>query len=170
MDPRVLTLPEDITVGQAVSRIEKNPGDLYFYVYVVDRQQMVCGVLDVKELLLAPDELPVRQVMQHEIVSVSVDANLATVRDHPGWGRFEALPVVDGKGVLLGVIRHRVIRQLERRLRNEQAGQGIGTLMALGELYWAGLIGIMGGSVAGVQPAAPQEAPREKEKGRPDGG
>jgi magnesium transporter len=164
MDPRVLTLPNDITVGQAVARIEKNPGDLYYYVYVVDREQVVCGVLDVKELLLAPDELAVRQVMLHEVVSVSVHANLATVRDHPAWGQIEALPVVDDKGVLLGVIRHRVIRQLERRLRNDQAGQGIETLIALGELYWAGLCGIMGGSVAGVQPGA------VKEKGKPDGG
>jgi magnesium transporter len=165
MNPLVLSLPDDITVEQAVARIRSRPRQLYYYLYVTDRDRVVAGVLDLRELMLAPAGSLVRDVMHPDVMSVPAHANLASVREHPGWQDFDALPVVNDRNLLVGVVRHRLLRQIDQRdggARNPQ--QGLETLIALGELYWAGLCGILGGSV----PAPPgQTAPMES-KGEQD--
>ena len=147
MNPIVLSLPEDISVGEAVARIEQASQELYYYLYVVDREQTLRGVLDLRELMLAKSETPVRQAMHKNVIAVLAQTALASVREHPGWRTFDALPVVNDRGALVGVIRHRVIRQLDQDQTIQGNRQGIETLLALSELYWAGLCGVLGGSL-----------------------
>jgi len=165
MNPLVLSLPDDITVEQAVARIRRSPRQLYYYLYVTDRDRVVAGVLDLRELMLAAPGSLVRDVMHPDVISVPAHANLASVREHPGWQDFDALPVVNDRNLLVGVVRHRLLRQIDQRAggsRNPQ--QGLETLIALGELYWAGLCGILGGSV----PAPPGQRAPQQSKGEQD--
>ena len=37
MDPRTIALPEDVKVNEARKRVQREPHDLQYYVYVVDR-------------------------------------------------------------------------------------------------------------------------------------
>jgi len=74
------------------------------YVYVVDREERLLGVLSLHSLVLSRPETPVRDLMWPDIVSVPVDADqevaarILTDRD------LLALPVIDPDGKLLGII------------------------------------------------------------------
>jgi len=162
MDPLVLSLPDDITIEQVMARIRRSLRQLYHYFYVIDRDRAVAGVLDLRELMLAPAGSLVRDVMHPDVITVSTQASLASVREHPGWQELDALPVVNDRNQLVGALRHRLIRQIDQRSGGSpNPQQGLETLIALGELYWAGLCGILGGSV----PAPPGGEPRPKREG-----
>jgi magnesium transporter len=74
------------------------------YVYVVDRDERLLGVLSLHSLVLSRPETMVRDLMWPDIVSVPVDADqevaarMLTERD------LLALPVVDPNGRLVGII------------------------------------------------------------------
>ena len=54
------------------------------------------------------------------------------------------LPVVDAAGVLLGVFRHRQLRQLQSA---QQPGGVTSAIVGLSELYWIGLAKFLAGGV-----------------------
>jgi magnesium transporter len=140
MDPLIQVLPEDITVGEALSLIQRFPRELYFYVYIVDRSHLLAGVLDIRELMLAAREETLSAIMRPVVAKLSPWADLKSIMAHPGWRDFDALPVVDESGLFLGAIRNRRIRDLERDLASaHEARGGIALLLNLGELYWSGL-------------------------------
>jgi magnesium transporter len=74
------------------------------YVYVVDADDRLLGVLSLHNLVFSRPETPVGELMIREVVSVPVDADqevaarIVTERD------LLALPVVDADGRLLGII------------------------------------------------------------------
>ena len=154
MDPFVLVLPDDLTVGEALARTRRRARHVYFYVYVTDRSHRLAGVLDLRELLLADASETLAGVMRPDITKVRADADVLTIQAHPGWQEYDALPVVDEHDIFVGAIRHRVVRRM-------QAGDGVRpggageTMLSLAELYWIGIGGMLRGLTGAVAPEAP---------------
>jgi Mg/Co/Ni transporter MgtE len=155
MDPEILTLPLDASVADARALIAAHPEHLYYYLYVVDADQRLAGVIDVAELTQAEDG-PVRAVMNTTVVSLPAAMPLKAVFAHAGWRDFDALPVVGDDRRFLGAIRHRRMRQLVERDRAGVADdRGMRTVLALGEVYWLGLCGLLQGiATAAGEPAS----------------
>lgn len=138
-DPLALALPEDITVREAQRQMRGSQRHLFYHVFVVARDRTLRGTLAMPELMSARSRQKLGEVMQHEVVWLDAYTDLATVVAHPAWREFDALPVVDGARKLIGAIRHRMIRQLDR----ERTRPMVDTIVGLSELYWAGLSGML---------------------------
>lgn len=152
-DPLVLALPEDITVAEAQEQLRGSQEHLFFYFYVVTRDQRLVGVLDLPELMAAPPADRLDDVMHRDPIRVSADTDLATLIAHPSWQDLDALPVVDPHGQLVGAIRHKVVRRLEAELGLRARSESVvATLVGLSELYWAGLAGMFPRVAAAVLP------------------
>jgi magnesium transporter len=145
MDPEILTLPLDATVADARALIAAHPEHLYYYLYVVDADQRLAGVLDLAELMQAEDG-PVRAVVKTTPVALPAAMPIKAVLAHGAWRDFDALPVVGDDRRFLGAVRHRRMRQLVERDKAAVADdRGMRTVFALGEVYWLGLCGLLQG-------------------------
>jgi magnesium transporter len=140
MDPLAAAVPDDIVVDQVHRLIRNDPDGVFYYLYVVDREHRLTGVLDLRELMRADPSVPVGSIMHTDLVTLPAGMDLVALLRHPGWRDLDALPVIDEKGVFLGMIRQRLIRQLSQAA--EQEGQMVDSwkmALALGELYWIGV-------------------------------
>jgi magnesium transporter len=152
MDPDVAVLPDDISVAEARVMLRRRARGLLYYVYVVDREQRLTGVLDVAELMGARSGDPLRGVMHTQVERLPAWTPANAVRIHPGWRAYHAMPVVDEAGRFLGAIRYQTLRRLEQEA--DAAGSErptAATVAALGELFHLGMAGFVEGlSVAAV--------------------
>lgn len=154
-DPEVVALPVDVPAEEARRQLRDVPGHLLNYVYVLERDRKLAGTLNIQELMAAPAKKTLAAVMQKDPVRLDANADIATVAAHAAWRDFDALPVVDTGGKLIGAIRHKVIR----RMSGENAQTVVATLVGLSEMYWAGLSGI----IVSLAPSPPKQ---EEEHGQ----
>ncbi len=152
MDPGVFRLTDDVLVADARDRLRSAARELLYYVYIVDREQRLVGVLDIPELLLARSRDTVGAAMHRTVQSVTVTAPVALVREHAGWQSYHALPVVDENGVLLGAIRYQTLRRLERNSAGRETAPGAVTAGALAELFQLGTSGLVAGLSGAAAP------------------
>lgn len=155
MDPQVLALPESLQVGAALERVQRTPEHTLYYLYVINREQILVGVMNLRELMLASPQDPLSAVMHPNVERLAAGAPLATILIHPAWRAFHALPVTDGQNKFFGAIRYKVLKRLEQ----ESAGQrppdeSLTALLSLGELCWIGFAGMLTGLAATVFPRA----------------
>ena len=144
LDPRVLALPQDITVSEALARVRQLPSQALYYLYVIDREQKLVGVLNLRELMLAAPKIPLTAVMHREVSAVTALADRSAILDHPGWHQVHALPVVDDHGIFLGVLRYETLRRLESESRSTPpTGDALSAVLTLGELCWVGLASVL---------------------------
>jgi len=106
MTPAVITLRPDWTVDDALGELRRvGPGlDSAYYLFVVDDDDLLLGVLGLRDLVTAPAGTRVDERMETDIVSMPVTADqeqCARTLSHHG---LLALPVVDEIGRLVGVI------------------------------------------------------------------
>lgn len=149
MDPHVLTVPAAVTAGEARRLLEAAPAHLYYYIYVIDADHRLAGVLDLAELMQADPDAPLRTLIGPGVTWLAADAPLESVFAHPGWRTLDALPVVDRDGRFLGALRHRRMRELqEQRSAPDDGDRAVRAVMALGEIYWLGLCGLLQGIAA----------------------
>jgi magnesium transporter len=132
-DPGVLALSEDVSVGDALRHVRRFHTVAHHHVYVVDRTHQLQGVVHLRALVGRRPRDPLADVMQPTRAQLAARSRLATAAAHPGWQEFDALPVADESGVLLGMVRHRQLRQLDAP---PEAGGLANALLGLGELYW----------------------------------
>jgi magnesium transporter len=74
------------------------------YLFVIDREQRLVGVLRLRDLLLSARNARVDQIMIVPPLSVDHHANVETLDDFFERHSFLAVPVVDEQGRLLGVV------------------------------------------------------------------
>lgn len=148
-DPLVLVVPHAASVAEAREIVEAHPQHLYYYVYVVDAEHRLVGVFDVPELVRAAASDRIDRIMTREVTWLSADSTLETVFAHAGWHTLDAMPVLDADGRFHGVLRHRRMRQLQaQRGVESDRDQAVRTVVALGEIYWLGLCGLLQGFAA----------------------
>ena len=167
MDPSVMRLPEEVLVADAQVRLRRSARGLLYYLYIVDREQRLVGVLDIPELMLARPRDPVSAVMQRNPSRLSAWTPVALVREHPGWREYHAMPVVDEDDRLVGAIRYQTMRRLELEAAGTDTDASEMTMQALGELFRLGTTGL----VAGVAAAgAPEHAAPSSDATHPSAG
>ncbi len=157
MDPQVLALPEDLRAEQALARLRETPENALYNLYVLDRDQRLVGVMNLRELLLAPPEASLGAVMRTPVQHLRADTERHAIVAHAGWREVHSLPVVDEAGRFLGAIRYRTLRRVEEELRGAETAPGAPTAQALGDLFWTGVAGLLeavAGAAAGPAPAA----------------
>lgn len=107
MNPVVLTVNADSDVKDVLDTIrikaEKDNLDLY-YVYVVDKQYHLLGVVSLRILLTSPVKKKVVEIMTRDIVKLHVDDRQDYIADEFMKYQFSALPVVDLYNRLKGIV------------------------------------------------------------------
>ena len=124
--------------------------------YVVDREQQLAGVVNLRELMLADGKQPLTEVMRRNVARIPISADHAEILAHPAWRDVHALPVVDERDVFLGAIRYGTLRVLESEYASSRQSRSPAALaLSLGELYWLGVSQLM----ERLQAARPQPHP-----------
>lgn len=144
VDPHVLTLAPDISASVALEHVRTYADQAMYYLYVIDRNKKLVGVLNVRELMLAPPQSLISSLMHTHLETISVQANYQTILEHVGWQKVHAIPVVDDANIFVGTIRYETLRRIEQDARTHLTADGIEMVgSALGELYRIGLSGLM---------------------------
>jgi len=101
-----LSVREDQTVGDALREFKNttHPLESVAYIFVLDAEGRLKGVITLRHLVLMDKETPVRGLMNTQIVRVWTDDDVKTVAEIFGKYKFLMIPVVDEENVLCGVI------------------------------------------------------------------
>jgi len=108
MTTEFVTLPSDLTAGEALERLRemaKTPNMIY-YLYVVagEGSWQLEGVLALRNLILADPAARLKAVMRAEFQSAHPDDSATKVAHQIAQYNLLALPVVDDTGDILGII------------------------------------------------------------------
>jgi magnesium transporter len=139
MDPDVLCLPADVTVGDAIEYVRHSGARIAYYLYVTDRQSKLVGVINLRELIEAREDMLLQDVLHPHVEQLSVHADPLAMMAHPGWFEYYALPVVGDNGVLVGILRYKTLRAVAAENSTSQSLNPFDVSLALGELYWSTL-------------------------------
>ena len=104
-----LEFPGEITVEDAFARFRQEAPKclVTMYIYVVDTDRHVRGVVDINELLQADPAQRLEEIMTQGLVVVSPQTMRPRVLELFRKYRFRAIPVVDDSRKILGVIREK---------------------------------------------------------------
>jgi len=108
MQMELVSIDEAATVDQVVDAIRSGWEDVgeVFFVYVVDADDRLVGVLNLGALLISRGDRPIRELMKTKIHTVTPEEDQESVARLFKRYDLVALPVVDGDGRLLGRIVH----------------------------------------------------------------
>jgi len=106
MTPQVTALSEYFTVEQAILELRQLSQTLeqMFYVYVIDRREHLVGVLSMRDLILARPDRLLSEIMRPNVVSLPVTTDQEEVARIFRRRNYLAMPVVDDRNRLLGII------------------------------------------------------------------
>ena len=135
-DPRVLTLPPDISVQDAREWIVRDRRNARYYVYVIDRDTKLEGLVTLKQLLVSDSDHLIATIMNNQVITLSAEATIEEILQHPQWIRFPTLPVVDRWGTFLGALGYQTLRGIEQEFTGHVVpGPVSQTLIQLWEAY-----------------------------------
>lgn len=105
MNTEFLALDEDLTVAQAIEAIRQYPRkESFFYVYCVDNEQRLVGVLSLRSLILANPTARLRDLMVQSVVRTQIDSSPEEVAQLVSKYDLLSMPVVDHQNRLVGVV------------------------------------------------------------------
>jgi CBS domain-containing protein len=101
-----INLSEHSTTAQAIDQLrrESPEAETIYYLYVVDEQERLRGVVSLRDLIVASPETRVSDIMTGPVISVATDADEEEVVDLMSKYDFLALPVTDAEDRLVGII------------------------------------------------------------------
>ncbi len=135
LDPRAPAMPETLSVGEVLERLRAHPAGVMHYVYAIDEERRLTGVVNMRELMLASPDAPFATIVTRHPETLFAHDSLEVIAQHAAWKRSHALPVVDGDGRLLGALRYSTFRAIETELGQVKSGPDADrTASALAEL------------------------------------
>jgi len=108
MTTSYIALRRHTTVEQAIEFLRQVELDteIPYYLYVVDREKKLIGVVGLRELVVSPASTLIESIMDREVLFASVGTDQEEVAHIMSRYDLTALPVVDEIGKLMGVITH----------------------------------------------------------------
>jgi CBS domain-containing protein/sporulation protein YlmC with PRC-barrel domain len=111
MTTAYLTLPPGVTIETAIARLKAEAPnlDIMDYIFVVNEEEVLLGVVSIRDLLTAQSHQTLSEIQPTRVVSVKPDEDQNEVVEAFAKYGFRALPVVDEEGHLKGVIGFRSV-------------------------------------------------------------
>ncbi len=106
MTPEFVAITPNLTVDEALAVLRRvaAEAETIYYVYVVDAQDRLLGVLSMRDLVLARPGARVRDVMVRDPIKVRATDDQEVAARLLAEHRFLAIPVVDEQDRLIGII------------------------------------------------------------------
>lgn len=106
MTTDIISFSQEMAVEEAIQRLREiaPEAEIIYYVYVVDEETRLIGVLSLRDLISATDGTPLKEIMNQNVISVHVDVDQEEVARIVARYDLLALPVVEDEGRLLGII------------------------------------------------------------------
>ncbi len=98
----------DFTINEAIDHLRKEAPDkeTIYYAYVIDHNRHLIGSVSLRELILAPSYLKVKDIMATEVIFANINDDQEDIAKKIEKFDLIAIPVVDDSNVLLGIVTH----------------------------------------------------------------
>lgn len=105
MTTEYVDLREEMTVGQAMAHIKKTGihKETIYTCYITERRKLV-GIVSAKDLMTTDDDVPIKDLMETEIISVHTHADQEQVAQLFTKYDLLALPVIDQDDRMVGIV------------------------------------------------------------------
>ncbi len=108
MTTEYASLPVNITVGEALQRLRQQAPDseTIYYIYILGEDRRLKGLISLRELILAPEDQPLAEIMETDVIRMRVDEDREHVAQELARYNFIAMPIVDEHDRLVGIVTH----------------------------------------------------------------
>ena len=137
MDPRFARVRPDMSVDEAISYIRRQVREYVGtlrYIYVLDEQQRLLGVVPFREVFSAPAATRVRDIMSTDLITVIENMDQEAVSRLFQQHSLNAIPVIDADGRMKGIVTVDDIVDVVQEEATEDI-QKIGGMQALDQPY-----------------------------------
>jgi magnesium transporter len=137
MNTRYSRLRTDMTVDEAISYLRRDARareKTVYYVFVVDAQEHLLGVVSFRDLLVAPGDKLVRDIMRTEVISAPEDLDQEALSKLFMRHHLLMMPVVNAEGRIKGVVNVNDIVDVVQEEATEDI-QKLGGVQTLDEPY-----------------------------------
>lgn len=111
MTTEFMALPPDKTIVDALAYIRQHADevDVIYYIYVVDKDGKLLGVVNLRELLSHEIFTPLERIMTSRLITAKIDEEAEELADMFAKYGFRAIPVLDDESHIKGVIRFKAL-------------------------------------------------------------
>ena len=137
MNPRYVRVRPEMTVDEAISYVRKQMRELtrtIYYVFVLDAEQRLQGVVSFSALFNASVRARVSDIMRTQVTTIPEQMDQETVATKFAQSRLLALPVVDQAGHMKGIVTADDVVDVVREEATEDM-QKVGGVEALDAPY-----------------------------------
>ena len=108
MTSEFLALRPLMTAHEAVEALRRwSPdSDEIYYLFVANEKKQLCGVVNLRQLILAGDNTLIKNIMNADVISVKVGVDQEDCARTMAHYDLSAIPVVDEDGIIVGVITY----------------------------------------------------------------
>jgi magnesium transporter len=145
MSPWFARVRPEATVDEAISYLKRQARfdvEIIYYAYVLDAEQRLRGVVSLRQLIAAPGDARVADIMKTDLVTVRDDEDQEVVARLLTQHGLKAIPVVDADGRMKGIVTADDIVDVVEEEATEDV-QKIGGMEALDEPYMNAPLGRM---------------------------
>ena len=129
MTNEFFSFPMDVTIGEASSFIQDNPGtELSMWIFVVNASGELQGYVPVRNLIINPSHLPLKQVMKTLSHKVSPETSREEVVEIVERYKICVLPVVDLESRPIGVLNYEDVIEAVEDIADETIATMAGTV------------------------------------------
>jgi CBS domain-containing protein len=106
MNPEFIAVHKNLVAGEVLNKIQSefSGAESIYYVYILDDDETLLGMVTLRELLMAQPATPLAEIMHENVVKVDVEENIKNVARVFFKYNFSVVPVVDDQNHLLGII------------------------------------------------------------------
>ena len=107
MNPRYARLRPDMSVDEAITYLRRQARErleTIYYMYVLDTEQRLLGVVSFRDLFAAPSEKKVRDIMHTEVVTAPESMDQEALSRLFAEHDFLAIPVIDAERHVKGIV------------------------------------------------------------------
>lgn len=106
MTTEFVVVPRNLTIQQTIEKMRElaPSAETAYYIYVIDEDKKLAGVLSLRALIVTPPEVLISQIMEKDLITIDADMNQRDVAEIISKYNLLAVPVVDQDNKILGIV------------------------------------------------------------------
>lgn len=151
MDSNPFSLPESISINDAVKRVKNLRERTMHEIFVVDDAYKLKGAIHLADLVSAVRSSSLQTIITRDIPYLSTRTSLSSAAVHVGWDKFSTLPVVGKDHVLSGILKSSILMHVLEGTRGaRESADALDEIFSMTKMYWivmAELVNAIAGNI-----------------------